>query len=38
MDTNTQNITCLGKIMSIYNEQHLSNIYKQLLVTMLIVC
>ena len=27
MDTNRQNIICLGKIMSICNKQHLSNIW-----------
>ena len=27
MDTNIQNITYLGKIMSVCNKQHLSNIW-----------
>ena len=27
MDTNIQNIAYLGKIMSIYHKQHLSNIW-----------
>ena len=26
METNIENIACLGKTMSVYNKQHLSNI------------
>ena len=31
MDTNKQNITYLGNIMSAYNKQHLSNIWDSIM-------